>query len=130
MISREVRNLLLHTGSLLVDHNNPQIVSGEIRKLQKVLRKTTDKPSRPFTFLLDLILEDIFYNILGDGGYVDGLYDARNLIFRQIGKTFVVIGESAPETEEETTYKAFCELSEIYLGVLSKINDAFLLEKQ
>ena len=53
------------------------------------------------------------------------MYDARDVIFKQVGKTLVVISEKVESLNELEIYTSFNELISTYLGALRKINSEF-----
>ncbi len=120
-----VKELLVTTGSLLVSEEHPQKVSGEIRGLQEKLRNVEDESVQCLVFMLNLIIDDIFFNISGDNGYNNIMYDTRDIIFKQIGKSFVEIGEAVVISDSLSIHNSFCELTNIYIRELKNINLEF-----
>lgn len=125
MDKRNVKELLIATGSLLVSEEHPQKVSGEIRGLQEKLRNVEDESIQCLVFMLNLIIDDVFFNISGDNGYNNIMYDTRDIIFKQIGKTFVEIGNAVEISDSVCIHNSFCELTNVYIRELKNINLEF-----
>ncbi|MBE0682353.1 MAG: hypothetical protein IH589_10600 [Anaerolineales bacterium] len=125
MKNQAVRELLVTTGLLLISEKHPQVVSGEIRSLQEKLKNVEDESLRCLIFMLNLIVDDIFFNISGDNGYNNTMYDTRDNIFRQIGKTLIEIGEAVIVPNELNVHNSLCELINVYTLELKNINLAF-----
>ncbi|RJP53674.1 MAG: hypothetical protein C4557_04390 [Anaerolineaceae bacterium] len=112
----------------MLKEKNPQMISGVIRELQKKLKENETPSSQCFIFLLNLIIDDIFYNISGDNGYNDSMYEVRDVLFKQIGETLIEISSKVESVGESEIYNSFCELTNVYIESLNKINMEFKKE--
>ena len=129
-MSDQIISQLLHeTGSTLLAEKNPQTVSGIVRELQAKIKENETPSSQSLIFLLNLILDDIFYNISGDNGYNDSMYTSRDIIFSQIGRTLIVISEKMSIVDDGSIYSSLCELTNTYLDALKSLNNQYLQEK-
>lgn len=127
-ILSDLHELFTETGMTLVQAKYPQVSSGKVRDLQAQLAITANQLSispslRCFIFFLDLIIDDIFYNLSGDAPYEnDALFETRDTVFAQVGKTFVEVGEHLGELE--APWLSLCELVSVYLEELHGLNNA------
>jgi hypothetical protein len=125
----DISKLFVETGTVLVDTAHPQTVSGKIRDLQTQLVIMADQslpsPLRCFMFFLDLLIDDIFYNLSGDAPYNNAhLFGARDAVFAQVGRTFIEIGTGLTNPSIEVQWNSLGELVTVYLNELHSLGDA------
>jgi hypothetical protein len=129
-IITDIGRLFTETGTALVDAQHPQDNSGRIRDLQTQIVAIINQSSVPsslycFMFLLDLLVDDIFYNMSGDAPYSNThLSKVRDAVFAQVGKTFVEIGTNLAIPEAEVPWSSLSELVAVYLNELHNLDEA------
>ena len=123
---QDIAELLIKTGAVLEKSQFPQKESGIIRTLQYQLNLpyNANAPSlRCLVFFLDLIIDDFFYNLSGDGPYNDLIIEIRANVYRQFGKTLQELGGLLAEGDTPLSRNVFCELITVYTAELNRLDD-------
>jgi hypothetical protein len=132
MLNHKIIELVESVGTRLSNEEHPQTLSGEVRKLQDLLNQIRDQnPAlQCFIFLFDLLINDIFYNLIGDNGYNENFANARDAIYKQLGITLLDIGQQLSKKPESIEiYGTFCELISEYINQLNLMNKGFYKEE-
>lgn len=128
---QEISHLIIKIGKTLAESQTPQIESRHIRELQYYLNSridiTNSKDFIYFIFFLDLLTNDIFYNLSGDGSYHDSLIEVRKQVFSEFGNTLLRIGEAISSEKLANLDSMFSDLVFVYIQELKRLN--LLMEK-
>src|SRR5438874_2132650 len=97
---------------------------------QDKLGESDKLPSNPhlkfLIFFICNLIEDIYYNIIGDFPY-DKRYggevrEIRVVLFNRIGAVLVKISEHLKSREYTSCYESYVELTEFYLSSIDQLN--------
>lgn len=131
--TQEIADLLLSTGTVLTQSMPPQKETRIIRHMQQKLATLVDEnlPEvvRCVVFTLDLITNDIFYNLSGDGVYHELIIEVRFNVYREYGKVLINLGKVFNAGNSEIRADIFCELISVYQRELQRLDKAIYHEK-
>lgn len=123
---KDLTKLIEYAGNKLKDENSD---TGSLRKIQLFLKSTSPQCSFNndeyfLIFFLDSFIEKIFFNLVGDVPYEEGVTKEIQINFyNKIGEVLTDLSKNLQQDTLSTTYHLYAQLGAIYLKVIDELND-------